>query len=207
MAKHGGVDALFLIDGFDFLAPKVQSIMMKVSSITEQSDGLGDGFQAFSPVGKQQMTLTQAGAFFDTAANSIHDAMATKLGSTPNDTPRVVSLGIMGNVIGAVCYGVSGIFSVAYEALLQLSKLTKANAEHLLQGLVERGSIVCNLAAQTANFDTTATPVDHTASPSQVNIPITSATKANPCVVTTTVPHGLTTGQKVLISANTLSGP
>jgi len=38
-------------------------------------------------------------------------------------------------------------------------------------------------------------------------IPITSASKAVTCVVTTTVPHGKVTGQKVFISSNTLAGP
>ena len=49
--------------------------------------------------------------------------------------------------------------------------------------------------------------MDYAADPSQTVIPITSATKASPCVVTTTVPHGLTTGQIVLPSGNTLSAP
>jgi hypothetical protein len=205
--KHGGVDALFLTDGYDFLAAKVQTVAHKISSLTEQSDGLGDPSQANTPVGKQQATLTQGGAFFDTAALNIHDAMATKLGATPNDTPRVTCLGIMGNTVGAQCYGLAGVFSVAYESVLTLSKLTKANAEHLLQGLVERGQVICALASRSATFDTTATPVDYTTDPSQVVIPITSNSIANPTVVTTAVPHGLTTGQKVLISGVATSNP
>jgi hypothetical protein len=207
MAKFSSSSALFLVSGYDFLAAKVQSIALKVTSLTEQADGLGDLSQLFLPVGKQQAMLTQTGAFFDTAAKSIHDAMASKLGSTPSDTPRVMCLGIMGNTVGAVCYGIAGAFSVAYEAALVLSKLTKANAEHLMAGLVERGQIVLPLTVETANFDTTGTPVDYTQDLSQYAIPITSNTLANPTVVTTPVPHGLTSGQIILISGVSTSSP
>lgn len=209
MAKYGGTSVLFLVDGYNFLAAKLKSLNLKISSITEQSDGFGDASEAFSPVGKQKATITQGQAFFDTAANSIHDAMAAKLGTTPQDTPRVMVVGCMGNAVGAVCYGIQGAFSVAYEAALQLGKLTKANAEHQLAGLVERGAIVQPLAAQTIDWNThaLATPVDYTTDLSQYTIPITSATKASPCVVTTPNPHGLTTGQIILTTGNTLSGP
>ena len=209
MAKYGSTSAIFLVDGYNFLAPKLKSLNLKITQLTEQTDGLGDANQAFSPTGKQQGAITQGGAFWDTAANSIHDAMASKMGVTPQDTPRVMTVGCMGNTVGAVIYGIQGAFSVAYEAAVALGKLTKANAEHLLAGLIDRGQIVQPLAAQTADWNTHSlgTFVDFTLDPSQFVIPITSATAASPCVVTTTVPHGLTTGQKVLISGNTYAVP
>lgn len=205
MAKYGGASALFLVDGYNFLAAKLKSIGLKIRSLTAPSDGLGDAFEAFCPVGKQQGMITQGGALFDTAANSIHDAMAAKLGTTPQDTPRVMCVGIMGNTAGAVLYGIQGAFSVAYEAAVSLGQLTKANAEHLLAGLVERGQIVQPLATQTIDWNTHAlgTFVDYTLDPSQFTIPITSNTQASPTVITTPVPHGLTTGQVILIAGNT----
>lgn len=208
MAKFGSPSAVFLVDGYNFLAWKLKSLALKISSITEQSDGVGDGNEAFLPIGKQKGTVTQGGGFFDTLALRSHAAMATKLGVTPQDTPRTVVVGIMGNTLGAVCYGIQGAFSVAYEAMLEMSKLTKANAEHLLWGLVEKGQIVQPLAAQTADWNThaLATPVDYTTDPGNYSIPIASVTKANPAVVTTTVPHGLTTNQVALVSGNSLAG-
>jgi hypothetical protein len=207
--KYGSADALFLVDGYNFLAAKVKTLALKIVSITEESDGLGDNYQAFSPVGKQQGMLTQGGAFFDTTALSIHDGMATKLGSTPQSTARVICVGIMGNTMGAVCYGIQGAFSVAYEVALDLGKLTKANAEHLLAGLIERGSIVQPLAVKTADWNTKTlgTSIDYTTDLSQFTIPITSNSIANPTVVTTPVPHGLTTGQVILISGVATSSP
>jgi hypothetical protein len=200
--KYGSSSLVFLVDGFDFLASKLTSLSLKITSITEETDGLGDNSQIFSPVWKQRAAVTQGRGFFDTAANSIHDAMATKLGATPQDTPRVFCIGIMGNTVGAVFYGIVGAFSVAYEAVVEMSKLTKANAEHLIDGLVDRGQIVQPLATFTANWNThtLGTPVDYTTDPSQYTIPITSNSAASPSVVTTPVPHGLVTNQVVLIS-------
>lgn len=202
MAKYSSTSVLFLVDGYNFLAPKIQSLGLKISSIVEKSDGADDNFQAVTPVGKQMATVTQGGAFFDTASKSIHDAMSTNLGSSPSATPRIACLGVAGNAVGAVFWGLAALFSVAYEAALELSKLTKANAEHQLDGLVERGQIVQPLATKTADWNTHSlgTPVDFTTDPSQTVIPITSNSAANPSVVTTPVPHGLTTGQVVLIS-------
>lgn len=202
MAKYGSASALFLIDGYNFLAAKVKTLALKVASLTESSDGIGDAYEGVTPVGKQQASLTQSNGFFDTAANSLHDAMATKLGVTPQDTPRVICVGIMGNTVGAVFYGIQGAFAVAYELLLDLGKLTKATPTHVMAGLVERGQIVQPLATFTADWNThtLATPVDYTTDQSQFTIPITSNSAASPSVVTTPVPHGLTTNQVVLIT-------
>lgn len=205
MAKYGSGSAVFLVDGYDFLAAKLKTLALKIASVTEQSDGLGDAYEVNTPVGRQQATITQGGAFFDTAANSIHDAMAAKMGTTPAATARVMCVGLIGNTLGAVCYGIQGAFSVAYEAVLDLGKLTKANAEHLLAGLVEKGAIVQAWATKTADW--TGTAVDYTTDPQQTVIPITSNSIANPTVVTTPVPHGLTTGQVILISGVSTSSP
>ncbi len=207
--KYGSTSAIFLVDGYNFLASKLKTLSLKITQLTEQSDGLGDANEAFSPTGKQKGAITQGGGFWDTSALNIHDAMATKMGVTPQDTPRVMVVGCMGNTVGAVIWGIFGAFSVAYEAAIAGGKLTKANAEHLLTGLIDRGQIVQPLAAKTADWNTHSlgTFVDFTTDPSQYAIPITSATKAAAAVVTTTVPHGLTTGQTVLISSNTLAVP
>lgn len=208
--KYGSSSVIFLVDGYNFLAAKIRGVLsIKITSITEETDGAGDNYQIFQPVGKQKATITQGQAFFDTTSKSIHDAMATKLGVTPQDTPRIMCVGFMGNTAGAVMYGIAGAFSVAYEAVVEMSKLTKANAEHLLQGLVEDGQLVQPLAVQTANWNTKSlgTQIDFTTDPSQYSIPITGSTKAAACVITTPVPHLLTSGQQVFISGNSLAGP
>jgi hypothetical protein len=57
------------------------------------------------------------------------------------------------------------------------------------------------------NTKTLGTTVDYASDPSQYTIPITSNSVANPSVVTTPVPHGLTTGQVIVISGVSTSSP
>lgn len=208
MPKGTGLDAVLLIDGYDLLAAKVKTLSFKITSLTEQSDGLGVPNEAFSPVGKVRGLLTQGMAFFDTVQNSIHDAMATKLGSTPAAVARVGVFG-MGQIAGAVFWGIAGLFSTEYEVLVEDSKLTKANAAHQVTNLVERGMIVQPTAVKTVDWNTKTlgTQIDYTLDLSQYTIPITSNSIANPSVVTTPVPHGLTSGDIVLISGVITSSP
>lgn len=209
MPKYTGQGAIFLVDGYDMLASKIKTLSFKQTSLTEQTDGLGDPNEAFSPVGKLRALVTQGVAFFDTVTNRIHDAMATKLGSTPAAVARVGVFGCMGQTVGAVFWGLAGLHSVEYEVLVEDSKLTKANAAHLVTGQAERGMIVQPLAAKTVDWNTKAlgTPVDYTLDPSQFTVPITSNSLANPSVVTTPVPHGLASGDIILISGVITSNP
>ncbi len=209
MAKFGSSSALFLVDGYDFLASKLASLSFKHTAITETSDGLGDNYESNSPTGKQKATISQGQGYFDTTANSLHDAMASKMGTTPQATKRVACFGCQGQTVGAVFYGFEGLDSVEYEPLISDGKLTKASATHLITGQVNPGMIVQPLATFTADWNTKTlgTVTDYTLDPSQYNIPIASATKASPCVVTTSVPHGLTSGDLILTTGNSLTGP
>lgn len=203
--KYGSASAVFLMDGYKFLSAKLKSLSLKITSMIEKSDGLGDANEAFSPVGKQSAALTQGGAFFDTSTLGMHAAMAGGTASSPQSTVRVICVGAMGNAVGAVCYGIQGTFAVAYEVLLEISKLTKANVSYLMAGLVERGQIVQPLATKTADWNTKTlgTVVDYALDPSQFSVPITSNTQASPTVISTPVPHGLSTGAIIVISGNT----
>lgn len=203
--KFGSTSAVFLVDGYDFLSAKLKSLSLKIMSIVERSDGLGDDHESNAPVGKQQAALTQGGAFFDTATAGLHAAMAAGTPATPQATVRVACLGAMGQTVGAVFYGIQGVFTAAYEVLVDLGKLSKANVSYLMAGAIERGMIIQPLATKTADWNTKSlgTVADYTLDPSQYTTPITSNTQANPTVVTTPNPHGLTTGDIIVIAGNT----
>ncbi len=207
--KFGSASAVFLVDGYDFLSAKLKSLSLKIQSITERGDGLGDNYEAMLPVGKQQATLTQGGAFFDTATAGLHAAMAAGTPTTPQTAVRVVCVGAMGQTVGAVFWGIQGALTVTYEVLVQLAKLSKANVSYLMAGAVERGMIIQPLAVKTADWNTKSlsTVADYTLDPSQVTIPLTSNSIANPSVVTTPNPHGLTSGDIILISGVSTSSP
>jgi len=101
--------------------------------------------------------------------------------------------------------GASGLYGSEYDVLSQTEKLTKANVKYELTGTLDRGVILQNAVAKTVDWNTKTDgfPVDYTLDTSQRAIPIASISVANPGVITTSVPHGLTSGQKVLISGTT----
>jgi hypothetical protein len=149
-------------------------------------------------------TLEQSGAFFDTTANSIHTAM--------KDLPlteRLVAWAIAGNTIGAIFTAVKGAFTASYAVLSQGAKLTKANVKYAVTGQLDAGVIVQDHVAKTVDWNTKTdgAPVDYTLDPTQTPIAITANSLANPSVVTTAVPHGLTTGDIILIAGVITSNP
>ncbi len=196
--------AVFLVDGYDVLAAKVQALTYKLTAMTERSDGLGDTWEKNSPTGVSTAELTQAGAFFDDAGNGIHDAFKAS-----TDVLRVVCWAPNANTIGKAFAAVQGAYGMTYEVLGAVGKLTKANVTYTVSGQLDRGVIVQSQTAKTIDWNTKTdgASVDYTLDTSQRVIPITSNTLANPSVVTTPVPHGLTTGQVIFIAGNITSSP
>jgi hypothetical protein len=205
MAKYGSSSAsVFLVNGYDFIANALQGIAWKEEAKTEMTHGLGSSAEQVTPIGIKKYTLTQSGAFFDDTANTMHDRL--KAGATDS---RIVCFAVAGNSVSAPFVGCLGAFTVGYEVLAQNEALTKANATYAISGLSYWGQIVQPWATKTGDWNTKTlgTTVDYAADPSQVVIPITSNSIANPTVVTTAVAHGLTTGQVVLISGVSTSSP
>jgi len=194
--------SVLLVDGYDLLASKVKTFSWKLSALNEGSHGLGDTTEAETPTGLLKAELTQGGAFFDDATTGAHTLLSS---FAALQVSRILTFCYAGNTLGAPFVGMSGAYGMSYEVLGQVTGLTKANVGYEASGVLDRGVILQIQAALTT--DGNGTSVDYTLDPSQHPILITSATKAATCVVTTTVPHGMTTGQKVLISGNTLAGP
>lgn len=205
--KYGSPSAFFFVAGYNWLGAKLQSLMLKIESLTNQTDGLGDNHEAHTPVGKKRLTLSQAGGFWDTGTSNVHAAMAAGVPTTPQATPRISCVGCMGATVGAVFYGVQAGFTTAYELILGNSQLTKANVTHLLAGDIEVGQVVQPLATQTGDWNTESGSADFALDPSQRTVPITSNSEAAASVVETPVAHGLATGHVVLISDVVGSSP
>lgn len=197
---------VLLIDGYDVLAAKPKGFTHKIEAVQENTLGLGDATESKTPVGVVKLTISQSGAFFDDATNGVH-ALLSPLAN--QQVSRSLCAAFAGNTIGAEFLGASGVYGQSYDVLGQSTLLTKANVGYQVTGTLDRGSILNQSVAKTIDWNTKTDgfPVDYTTDTSQQNIPIASATKANPCVVTTSVPHGLTTGQLILTAGNSLAGP
>lgn len=207
--KYGAQSAWLLVNGYNLIPSKLKNLAYKVMSKMEETTGLGDSWQEFTPVGLGSVSFTAKGGFFDTTATTGAHAALKDPQSSPQATAKTVCLGFAGNTAGEDFIGFQGALEVSYGVMASVGSLSKADAEYLVTGRFERGQIIQPLATKTAdwNTDTLNTEVDQVSDLAQRVIPIASATKANPCVVTTSVPHGLTSNDIIYISSNTLSGP
>ena len=205
MAKAGsGSFGMLLIGGYNLLAMKVRDVAHAVVAKMEDAMGLGDTWESSLPTGTRSATLTQTGGFFDDTTNSSHDFLRQN-----NQVARIAAFAYNGNTIGKEFTGVEGVYSVVYDVLARDGELTKANATYTITGKVDRGVIVQNWTTKTIDWNTKTDgfPVDYTLNPENRQVPITSNSVANPSVVLTPVPHGLTTGDLVLISGVSGSTP
>lgn len=205
MAKVSSADfGVLLVDGYNLLAAKVKGFEETIEVELEPGEGLGDSWREHDPTGLRKGSIAITGAFFRTETAGIHDAF--KAAGTP---VRLVAWAIAGNTIGALFTAVQGAYTIGYAVLNPGVKLTKANVKHEVSGAVDDGVIVQSAVAKTADWNTKTdgASVDYTLDPSQRVIPITGNTLANPSVVTTPVPHGLATGDIILIAGVITSTP
>jgi len=194
--------SVLLVDGYNLLAAKVQGVTHKVEALLQPSHGLGDPTEAATPTGITRATLTQGNAFFDDSTGGIHSMLSAIANLAVS---RLVAYAFAGNVIGKPFVGAQGLYAMSYEVLGQSGQLTNANVEYSAAGQVDRGVVLQNWTARTATWSTKTdgASVDYTLDSSLRSIPIASIGTGNPATVTTTVPHGLTTGQKILIGGTT----
>jgi hypothetical protein len=191
---------VLLVDGYDFLAAKLKGFTHKVSANQENTLGLGDSTEQMTPTGIVKLEVSQTGAFFDDATNGIHAAL-----SPIGTQSRLLLAAFNGNTIGKSFLGCSGLYEMVYAVLGQAPNLTKADVTYNVSGSLDRGVILNQLVSKTITWNTKTDgfSVDFTLDTSQRVIPITSNTQANPTVITTPVPHGLTSADIILIAGNT----
>lgn len=204
MALYGSSQVGFLlVSGRSLLPAKPQGLSESVEALQEDTSGLGDAWGEVTPTGMKRAELSQDGAFYNEGTNSAHETL-----KDAQTTSRVVCLGVEGNTIGKRFIGYAGAYAHKYDVLAKVGGLTKANVEYTISGNRDEGIILQSLTAKTADWNTEgADSFDYTTDPAQRVIPITSNSQANPTVITTPVPHGLTSGDIVLIAGNSGSSP
>jgi len=204
MAMYGSSNVGFLlVGGHSLLGSKVQGLSESVEAMQAETDGLGDIWAEFTPTGMKRATVAQDGAFFDAGTNLAHAAL-----SASQATSRVVCISFDGNTIGKRFVGYAGAYGHKYSVIGKNKDLTHADVEYTISGARDEGIILQSLAAKTADWNTEAADnTDYTLDPAQRVIPITSNSIASPTVVTTSVAHGLTTGDIILIAGVSGSTP
>jgi hypothetical protein len=191
--------SVFLVDGMSLLAAKVQGVTHEIKALYEAATGLGDGWGASLPTGRQQATLAQSGAFFDDVTNGFHLAFANQLTLLRN-----VVFAWAGNVAGARFTGFAGTYGSDYAPQPVLNGLSKANVSYLISGECDRGLIVQPWIQQVGTW--TSASIDNAADTTLPTVAITSNSLANPSVVFAPN-HGLISGDVALVAGVTGSTP
>lgn len=156
--KYGSPSfAVFLVDGYDLLAAKVQGVTRKVENLLQRTDGLGDSWRLHSPTGMRRGVLTQEGAFFEDSAASMHAAFK----AVSTTAVRILCAAYGGNTIGKPFFGAEGALLTSYEPLAINGELTKANAAYEITGQVDDGVIVQEWEAKTADWNTKTSGEQH----------------------------------------------
>lgn len=210
MSRYGGgAFAAFCVDGYNLLPSLSDSVSMSKESLTQQTNAFSAASEEHTPVNLEKGMLTVGNGFFDEVTDELHNQFGVLVG-----VQRIILAAIEGNIIGKHFMGFAGVYDQKYEVQDTKDMLTKANVTYLVSGVVEEGVIVQNLATFTADWDTKTggagvadAPIDYTTDPVNRAINIASNTLANPSVVTTTKPHGLTSGDVILIAGVITSSP
>jgi len=205
--KQGPAGVFLLVDGYDMLASGSKNVSHEDSVPAADTTGVGASARTRAPLGVMESVIEQSDVFFDTAARSIHDALASKLPTSPTANVRIVCMGMAGVAAGDPLYGYEGAYNNKYAVKADDGDLQKVDVEYSVSGARDSGRIVDALTTRTADWNTEGASVDHTTDPGAKPVTIVSSSVASPSVITTATPHGLTTGDKVLIAGHAGSTP
>lgn len=198
MSKYASASVSVLVDGYDLTAALTESISRSFESVTQQTNPLGTATEEHSPVGVNKGTLALGGGFFDEAVDALHAGIdGAGLGVS-----RVVCVCDQGQTKGQHFTGLEGAYGQKYEVLAQVGGITKANVAYQVSGQIDfNGVIIQESAAQTGDWDTTATPIDAADDATNTRVPIaTSSIEAgDTSVITTDDNHNFATGDVVAI--------
>lgn len=190
----------FFVGGRDLLASVLFSFDEGTEAPMVEVHGLGpsfNGFKAYATPGVKTASLSQEG-LFDDATDGVNDAL-----NGQQMVNQIVGYGLSGVAIGKSFVGLEGAFGAKYMRSTSRTDIHRAKGEYVVKGQKDEGVILHGKTSHNAAFNTTGTSVDRAADPRLLQIPIVSSSVANPTTITTSVPHGLTTGDKVVITGHT----
>jgi hypothetical protein len=205
MSKYASPSVAVFVDGYDLTPALSESISRSTESVTQQTNPFGTTNEAHTPVGMSKGVLSVGGGLFDEAVDALHAGIADSgLGVS-----RVMCLCDQGQTAGKHFAGFEGLYSQKYEVVDTNGSITKANVTYQVSGKSDDGVIVQASAAKTADWDTTAAPVDAAddASAKHIEIATSSVEAGDTSVITTIHNHNLASGDVVAIFDHTSCTP
>ncbi|MEN6605908.1 MAG: hypothetical protein ABFD60_01595 [Bryobacteraceae bacterium] len=194
MATYTSADFGFLLaDGFSLLGT-VTALNDSVEAILEEIHALGDEWFKFGSPGIRKGALSQSG-FYDAAAGQVNAMLANQEGAS-----RILCWCTEKNLLGATFIGYQGALQAKYDRVVELDKFHKANAVYNPSGNIDRGQVLHIHKTETGASWSGAGVDNASAALKGCAVPVVGNTAADPAHIITTVPHGLVTGDVVLIS-------
>ena len=198
---YGSKDyGFFLVGGYELIGAETNLDAERIAHL-QKATPPGVAWPTFRFTGSREAILTQDG-FFDATANQANAALCEVSGSA-----KVLCLGNQGNVLGRAMLCASGTWSEVYKRLLAGQTLHRATATYGVSGAVEDAVILKTLSAISADGNSESGSVDHTTDGTAAGGAITANSIAAASVVTCPKPHGLTSGEIVLIAGVSGSDP
>ncbi len=198
MSKYGSSSvAFFLVDGINLISSMFQSFSYGVKLMTQPTKAFGVVGNENRPSGIIEHTLSTDDAFLDDTAAAIHATF-----KAAGQSSRIVCWTVEGNTTGKHCSMAGTDYVVGYVPFATDGGLTKAKVEHKVSGTIDDGVIVQALAAQTIDWDTTATPADYASDTAQRGVSILSSSVASPSLIITDGPHGWSSNDVVVITGH-----
>lgn len=200
MANYGPYGT-FLVVGAKNISPETWQLDDSHEHVTEMVRGFSESWDRFKPVGHSRVQLEASGGLYDDVTNGIVSALQAM-----GQTRQMLVWGFSEMIAGRLCRIADGTYAVTWKRIAKLEELTKAHALHRITGQAHEAVILNALARSTDPWNTEGASFDNSLNPLLTPIPITVSTAAND-QITTAVPHGLTTGDVVIIAGHAGSTP
>lgn len=199
MANYGASSVSFVhVDGYDITTLLPDGLNDEgIEVALDEIRSVGDSYSRPASTGFTTALALTMGALYDDAVGATKDVFISTLGAF-----RVIVWCVSTNVIGKRFQGYAGQCATKIQRICEIKKLHRIKATFQASGPSEEGVILHALGAETAAGNTQATSVDWSLDTRTKVGVIVSTSVANPTVVTTAAPHGLVTGQKIVIAGD-----
>lgn len=201
MSKYGGAHFTpILVDGYNLGGYLTDFGPFPITAAMEDTHCLGDSWREQEPVGVRTFDLPVKG-FYDDGALASHDAL-NRVDATGGG--KVLTACPEGGAHGTAMIGLGGAIQASYARIASRGALHKLEAQFAGSGQVDEAVVTRALAALSGTSGN-GTSIDGGAQGEAVTI--TSSSEADPTVITTAAPHGLATGDSVVIAGHEGSTP
>ena len=197
MSKYGGAHFTpILVDGYNLGGYLTDFGPFPISAAMEETHCLGDEWRKQEPVGVRTFELPVSGFYDDTALAS--HAAFNRVDAAGG--VKVLTACPEGGTHGTAMIGIGGAIQASYARIASRGALHKVEAQFAGSGQVDEARVTRALAAL-SGASGNGTSID--GGPQGVAVDITASTQDDPTEIDTDGPHGLATGDSVIIAGHT----